>query len=266
MDEPLYAAAAEAYDEVFARATKLFIPALLCAARISPGHHVLDVATGTGAAAQAALAAVGPSGSVVAGDSSPIMLGMARRNLEGLPIKLEILDAQALPFPDGSFDAVICQLALMLFDDPAHGLSEFHRVLRKGGWTAVSVTTTPQRSLFARIGAVIARHVPDKAETLNRFFTIPDPSRLRSLIDGAGFRDVRVQSASRLIEFTSFDAYFGGIEKGAALAGQEFVRLPPELQRRVRDEVRDGLGVTDDTERIVIDMEVLVGSGRRESA
>ncbi len=129
MAEPIYAGAVEGYDELFARATQLFIPTLLRAARITPEHSVLDVGTGTGAAARAAMDIVGPSGSVIGGDISPTMLGAARRNLKGLPITLEILDGQALPFPDGRFDALICQLGLMFFTDPARGLSEFYRVL-----------------------------------------------------------------------------------------------------------------------------------------
>jgi hypothetical protein len=86
------------------------------------------------------------------------------------------------------------------------------------------------------------------------------------LISGAAFREVDVQAESRAIEFASFDAYFSGIERGATLSGQEFVQLSPNLQRRIRDEVRQGLGVADDDQRLLIDMEVLIGSGRRQSA
>jgi len=250
MADPIYAGGAEGYDELFARATQLFIPALLDAAHLASGQTILHV--------------VGPKGSVFAGDISPTMLEAARRNLRGLPVTLEMLDGHALPYPDNSFDAVICQLGLMFFTDPARGLSEFYRVLRKGGWTAVSVTTTPERSLFARIGAVIARHAPEKAEKLNRFFSIPTVHRLHSLIAGAGFGEIEVQTECRSIEFASFDAYFSGIEKGATLSGQEFVQLSPSLQRRVRQEVWEGLGAPDENHRFVIDMEVLIGSGRRQ--
>jgi ubiquinone/menaquinone biosynthesis C-methylase UbiE len=262
--EPIYAGASEGYDELFAKATQLFIPALLRAAHVASGQTVLDVATGTGAAARAAVDLVGPSGTVIAGDVSQTMLQAARRNLKGLPIRLESLDGQALPYPDNHFDAVICQLGLMFFSDPARGLSEFHRVLRNGGWAAVSVTTTPKRSLFARIGAVIALHAPERAEKLNRFFSISTAERLRSLIRGAGFREVEIQTECRGIEFASFDAYFGGIEKGATLSGQEFVQLSPSVQRRVRNEVRDGLGAPDDGQPLVVEMEVLIGFGHRK--
>ena len=262
MTEPIYAGAAEGYDALFARTTQLFIPALLRAARIVPGQSVLDVATGTGAVARAAVDVVGSSGSVIGGDISPAMLETARRNLKGSPVRLEVLDGQALPFPDRQFDAVTCQLGLMFFPDPARGLSEFHRVLRPGGRAAVSVTTTPERSLFARIGAVVARYAPDSAEKLNRFFSIPNAARLGSLMTGAGFREIEVAAESRLIEFASFAAYFSGTEKGAGLTGQEFVRLPADLQRRVRDDARHELGLTGDDQRVAIDMEVLIGSGR----
>ena len=166
MADPIYAGGAEGYDELFARATQLFIPALLDSAHLASGQTILDVATGTGAAARAAVHVVGPKGSF-AGDISPTMLEAARRNLRGLPVTLEMLDGHALPYPDNSFDAVICQLGLMFFTDPARGLSEFYRVLRKGGWTAVSVTTTPEfMSLLGRaaIGwphAIFARQ-PEK--------------------------------------------------------------------------------------------------------
>jgi ubiquinone/menaquinone biosynthesis C-methylase UbiE len=187
MSEPLYSTTADGYDALFARVTRLFIPALLQAAGITSGHHVLDVATGTGAAAQAAAAVVGPEGSVIGGDISHSMLNVARRNLQRTGIGLELLDGHALPYADGRFDAVICQLGLMFFDDQALGLSEFRRVLRVGGWTAVSVTPTPERSLFGRIGAVIGRHVPAKAELFNRFFSIPDAPCLDDLLTGADF-------------------------------------------------------------------------------
>jgi ubiquinone/menaquinone biosynthesis C-methylase UbiE len=262
MTEPIYAGASEGYDELFARATRLFIPALLRAARVAPGQRVLDVATGTGAAASAAADAVGPSGSVVGGDISSTMLDTARRNLKGRPITLKLLDGQALPYASASFDAVICQLGLMFFPDPMRGLSEFRRVLRPGGWTAASVTTTPDRSLFARIGAVIARHVPETAKSLNRFFSIPDAARLHSLLLEAGLRDVEVRTETRTIAFQTLSAYFRGTEIGAGLVGQEYVGLPPDIQRRVRAEVRLSLGLDRDDQPVEIEMDVLIGSGR----
>jgi ubiquinone/menaquinone biosynthesis C-methylase UbiE len=263
MSEAVYTGGAIGYDDTFAGVTGLFLPTLLRAARLTPGQHVLDVATGTGVAAQVAAAIVGPSGSVTAGDISPAMLEIARHKLREAPVTLDTLDAHALPYADGRFDAVICQLGLMLFSNPVLALAEFHRVLRPDGRVAVSISTTPDRTLYLRISAAIARHVPSKASTINRYFDIPDSARLGALLAEAGFRDVQIESECRELRFASFDEYFGDIENGATLSGQEYVCLPDSLRRVVRDDVRRDLLVEASDGRMAISMEVLVGSGRR---
>jgi ubiquinone/menaquinone biosynthesis C-methylase UbiE len=59
------------YDRAFSHVSAHFLPFLLRALRLAPGQRVLDVATGTGISAQAALKIVGPAGSVLATDISP---------------------------------------------------------------------------------------------------------------------------------------------------------------------------------------------------
>ena len=140
------AEAAAEYDRAFAHVSSHFLPFVLRAARLAPGYRVLDVATGTGISAQAALAAVGPSGSVLATDVSPEMVEKARKRLSQKPnAAVALEDGQALSFPEASFDAVICSLGLMFFPEPARGLASFHRVLRPGGRAAVSVKVAPER-------------------------------------------------------------------------------------------------------------------------
>ena len=63
--------AAAGYDRAFARVTTHFVPFLLRAAHVAPGMRVLDVATGTGLAAEAALQVVGATGHVTAADLCP---------------------------------------------------------------------------------------------------------------------------------------------------------------------------------------------------
>ena len=110
---------------------------------------------------------------------------------------------------------------------------------------------------------MIARHVPEKAEKLNRFFSIKDTERLRSLLTGAGFHDVRVESESHTVEFASFDAYFSGIEKGATLSGQEYVQLAPDIRDSVREDVRRELTSPSGNGPLVVEMEIHIGSGCR---
>src|SRR5689334_8860697 len=98
-------AAAAGYDRSVGEMTRRIVPVLLSHARLAPGMRVLDIATGTGLAAEAAVQAVGPSGHVTATDISPAMIAKARERLGGLPnVSFSIEDGQALSFPDADFD------------------------------------------------------------------------------------------------------------------------------------------------------------------
>jgi ubiquinone/menaquinone biosynthesis C-methylase UbiE len=91
--------AAAEYDRAFAHVTAHFMPFLLRAADIAPGIRVLDIATGTGLSAEAALAAVGPTGHVTAADISPAMAEKARRRLgEAQNVSVSVEDGQGLSF------------------------------------------------------------------------------------------------------------------------------------------------------------------------
>jgi ubiquinone/menaquinone biosynthesis C-methylase UbiE len=108
--------AASEYDRAFAHVTAHFMPFLLRTAHLAPGMRVLDIATGTGLSAEAALAAVGPTGHVEAADISPAMAGKARERLGKSPnVSVSVEDGQALSFQDETFDAVLCNLGLMFF-------------------------------------------------------------------------------------------------------------------------------------------------------
>ena len=97
------------------------------------GGHVLDVATGTGLVAEALLA----RGFRVTGlDQSPGMLAAARARFAGR-VELVEASADALPFPDASFDHLTFTYLLRYVDDPGATLAELARVVRPGGTVAM---------------------------------------------------------------------------------------------------------------------------------
>src|SRR5882762_511185 len=99
-------AAAAEYDRAFAHVTAHFMPFLMRAAQLAPGMRALDIATGTGLSAEAALAAVGPTGYVTAADISPAMVEKARRRLgEAQNVSVSVEDGQVLPCPADNCDA-----------------------------------------------------------------------------------------------------------------------------------------------------------------
>ena len=143
---PGQAANVLAYDRWIGRWSRLFLPAVISAAEVAPGRRVLDVSTETGEAALMALRAAGASGVVIGADIAPAMLVGARDRLKNPLFCPVAADGQMLPFKSGTFDAVICQLGLQFFQDPARGLAEFYRVLRHGCCAAVCVISTPDRA------------------------------------------------------------------------------------------------------------------------
>ncbi len=105
---------------------------LVRALHVHAGARVLDVAGGSG---NTALAAARRCADVTCTDYVPGLLEHARRRAaaEGLPLRTEVADAQALPFPDDSFDVVTSTFGAMFAPDQRATASELLRVVRPGG-------------------------------------------------------------------------------------------------------------------------------------
>jgi len=110
---------------------------------LKPGERVLDVAAGTGTSAKA-LARTGAE--VVALDFSPGMVEQGRKKHPG--IEFIEGDAQALPFPSGSFDAVTISFGLRNVHNPQLALGEMYRVLKPGGRIVICEFSHPPAPLL----------------------------------------------------------------------------------------------------------------------
>jgi SAM-dependent methyltransferase len=221
------------------------------------------VSTGTGEAALMMLPIVGASGFVVGADISPAMLESARARLHEPLFWPVAADGQALPFRDGSFDAVLCQLGLQFFPDPALGLREFRRVLRVEGSIAVCIISTPDRApMWGILADAISRLVPNLRNVLYLSFSLSDPTRLEGLLTDARFRDIRVGRETREDITESFDDYWAPIEAGIGSIPQSYLRLSDVDRRTVREEVRARLSQFESDGKLLMSVEMLIGRGR----
>jgi SAM-dependent methyltransferase len=112
---------------------------LVASLGLPPEARVLDVACGVGATTllMARRFGLDPVGL----DASEANLVKARdRSADSPPVRVEFVSgsAESLPFPDGSFDAVVCECAVSTFSDQPRAVAEFARVLKEGGVVGVS--------------------------------------------------------------------------------------------------------------------------------
>ncbi len=199
------ASAAEVYDERFVPALfGQFAPWLTDFAGIAEGTNVLDIATGTGAAALAA----SDTGATVTGlDINSGMLTVARRKSDA--VTWVEGDAANLPFAEESFDAALCQFGFMFFPDRARVLSEMLRVLKPGGALAIGVfdaldRTPVYRDLVPMLSRIIA---PEAGEALKAPFVLGDTNVLAAEIEMAGGKEIRVKSVTGTARHPSIDAW-----------------------------------------------------------
>lgn len=124
---------------------------------LSPGATVLDVAAGNG---NATLAFARRWHLVTSTDYVPGLLdkGRARAEAEGLPVHFEIADAEALPYEDGTFDAVVSTFGVMFAPNQTAAAAELSRVCRKGG--KIGMANWSPRSFVGLLFQTLGRFVP----------------------------------------------------------------------------------------------------------
>ena len=252
-----------AYDSYIGRWSRLFVPAVLTAAEVVVGAKVLDVAAGTGEAALMACPIVGTSGIVIGADIAPAMLRAARVRLNQSSFGPVAADGQALPFSDGSFDAVICQLGLQFFPDPARELAEFRRVLRPGCCAAVCVISTADRApMWGILCDVLSRFLPRQRDLLELSFALADAHLLETLFADVGFQDIRIDREIRQVVFDSIDEYWDPIEAGVGSQPQAYLSLSDADRRAAREEISAQLSRFVSDGKLRMSVEMLIGKGR----
>ena len=209
----------DAYVRFMGRWSRQLAPLMLKFARLPEPDAVLDVGTGTGVLASAVTEAH-PGATVTAIDPSARFVAAATDRSSNPRLRFQVGDAQALEFPDASFNATLSLLALNFIPDPPKALGEMIRVTRSGGVVAATVWDYGE-------GAEMLRVFWDEAVALDpaiasrdeRHMPLCRRGELAAFWRQAGLADVREQALTTELVFESFDDYWLPFLDGVGPAG-----------------------------------------------
>ncbi len=242
----MFRAPADVYDRHVGRYGPPLAEALIAFAGVKPGMRVLDVGCGPGALATALAAKLGAA-NVSGADPSEPFAEACQARLPG--VEIVVAPAEALPFPDDTFDAALSQLVVNFMREPEAGIRELARVTRPGGvvascvwdysgemtllrafWDA-AVEVDPERGALADEGAVMAWCADGELGELWR---------------AAGLKDVRTGSLVVSAAYADFEDLWSPFPTGIAPSGAFCASLDDERQAALHDSYRRHLGVADD--------------------
>jgi SAM-dependent methyltransferase len=195
---------------------------MIDALALEPGERVLELAGGPGTISMMAARAVSPGGHVIYSDFAEPMVDAARERLqaESAPgVEYRVIDAETIDLPDASVDAVACRMGYMLMADPAAALRESARVLAPGGRIALAVWSDPGSNPWGALPmqAVASQlSAPPAPADAPGLWALADETRLRGLLEDAGFQSIRIEKLDDGVEFESAEQW---IEVTRRLAG-----------------------------------------------
>jgi SAM-dependent methyltransferase len=215
----------------------LFEPfARLIASRSALLHptRILETAAGTGIVTRALIEAL-PQAHIVATDLNPVMVDFAAQRVCSERVSFQRADAQNLPFPDGSFDLVVCQFGVMFFPDKVRAHRQAWRVLRFGGrYLLVSFDRLENNPVpKAAQDAVAALFPEDPPEYMEGGpFSYADSALIEHDLLAAGYTDIKCETVLLSSRVSARDAA-QGLVLGSPFRAEIERRDPSALDRSV---------------------------------
>jgi ubiquinone/menaquinone biosynthesis C-methylase UbiE len=224
---------AAGYDAFFAPITSRLAGPLLDAVGASDGVRLLDIATGPGYVA----AAAARRGARVTGvDIAEAMIESASRAHPEVDFRQA--DAEALPFPDSSFDAVVSNFGILHFGRPDQAVAESCRVLAPGGRLAMTVWDSPDRArligVFVEAMAIAGAAAPEDIPVGPPFFQFSSQEAFAGLATGAGLTEVNVRRVAFTHRIRSADTLWDGLLGGTVRTSAAVLRQPAPMRAQIR--------------------------------
>ena len=238
-----FRAPAEAYDRLVGRYGPRLGAALSDFAGVRPGMRALDVGCGPGALAGVLVKRLGAQ-HVCAADPSQPFVEACRARLPSVEVVLA--PAEALPFSDAGFDAVLCQLVVNFMRDAEAGVREMARVARPGAVVAACVWDYAGEMTLLRAFWDAAREVdPAGAAAADEGVVMAwcGEDELAALWQRAGLVDVRGAALTVSAAYSGFQDLWAPFPTGVAPSGAFCASLDDERQAALREALRRRLGV-----------------------
>jgi SAM-dependent methyltransferase len=203
-------------------------------ADLSPGQRALDVGCGPGALTAELVRRLG-AGAVSAVDPSEPFVAAMRERFPAMDVRLSA--AERLPFPDGTFDAVLAQLVVHFMTDPVAGLREMARVTRPGGVVAACVWDLAGGGSPLAVFWRAARELDPTARDESGLAGARE-GHLRELFETAGLHHLEPATLTVQVEHPTFQQWWDPFTLGVGPAGAYFAGLDPRRQDDLRERCR----------------------------
>lgn len=182
--------------------------ALFRFAGIKAGERVLDIGCGCGTTTLAFAEAAGPAGRVTGLDISAPMLGVARARAKSAAKPVEFLEGDASVHSfKGDFDAVTSRFGVMFFSDPTKAFANIHGALKPGGRLAFVCWRAMPENAWAFAPFAAAREFLPQQPPPDPYapgpFAFADSARLKSILEGAGFTNVKVEKLDTVMHMAA---------------------------------------------------------------